>query len=746
MRRRGKGKGGEDPTSKIKSETKKKSCDSCAVKKRKCDGGNPCRLCFGSGDACSYSKRRPRSGGGQRPPPAAALPTSSVGWASDRSMYGGSATLPAERDPCAHESTTLPAGRGEWAALQQYGSVSLKRCRLSASPATGLVGMRENGFLSDYFGCFSFLPFTSQSNIRETMVKIFAGSVRVPPPSDSGDYSTTDQHFNAIIPADNRLPVDPSTCVFWSAIALGSLVQGRPVESVEKYCRLARDALANVSGPPSTEVARAWAILAYMSDFCGDHANLHVYLKCANDVLCDVGEEDFETLPTGLAEVVKHGATVKLFVGDLDGEEVESFCNEQRDHPQMSEAATEGDICQFVMRSFRSLERAIYENVREDQATAHGRADGGDRSPGIASGGATGAAALEESHPHFLACLVRDQGPAPCPSSILDIMRKMMRKHASEFNRIEHVAAGPNIRGGIGGLIINGTLVFEKAARKDVMGALEKLTHCGDVLERYPGLCRFTMGAHMTHMLLANLVLIDGSRARGIYDQMMTAYNSARSSGVQAIPPFDEWEGVTHYCDNYYCRVIEQTVAREYSNSSSCSPPQDPAAEMPGKGPHVVPVHGGQKRGVSPRTGSRERAEASFADDTQPRHQTFDASRPNREPERLFDEEPVGCLLGMSSEGWRGGHAQPPEPTLSTPLSPKVVSEPMVDSDVCHIVDEQSKPSSYTEVGAQATEALLLSELSTEGTATVDETGYDAGIGVADWLDVTHALLYTSGH
>lgn len=60
----------------------------------------------------------------------------------------------------------------------------------------------------------------------------------------------------------------------------------------------------------------------------------------------------------------------------------------------------------------------------------------------------------------------------------------------------------------------------------------------------------------MTHMLLANLVLIDGSRARGIYDQMMTAYNSARSSGVQAIPPFDEWEGVTHYCDSYYCRLV----------------------------------------------------------------------------------------------------------------------------------------------------------------------------------------------
>ena len=36
------------------------------------------------------------------------------------------------------------------------------RCRLSPSPATGLVGMEENTFLSDYFACVGFLPFTSQ--------------------------------------------------------------------------------------------------------------------------------------------------------------------------------------------------------------------------------------------------------------------------------------------------------------------------------------------------------------------------------------------------------------------------------------------------------------------------------------------------------------------------------------------------------------------------------------------------------
>ena len=35
------------------------------------------------------------------------------------------------------------------------------RCRLSASPATGLVGMQENSFLKDFFGCVGFLPLTT---------------------------------------------------------------------------------------------------------------------------------------------------------------------------------------------------------------------------------------------------------------------------------------------------------------------------------------------------------------------------------------------------------------------------------------------------------------------------------------------------------------------------------------------------------------------------------------------------------
>lgn len=167
---------------------------------------------------------------------------------------------------------------------------------------------------------------------------------------------------------------------------------------------------------------------------------------------------------------------------------------------------------------------------------------------------------------------------------------------------------------------------------------------------------------------------------------------------------------------------------------------------MQEEGPRDVPVHGRQQEGVPSATGSRKGAEGHSAFDTRPRQNIVDASISSQEPGRDPDEEPVRCVESISSDGWWTAQTKPPEPTRATPLCREVVSEPIVDSDVSRILDEQTKPGSCTEeVGAQAAEALLLSEFSPGGTLAGDETEYDAGIGVQDWLDVTHAMLDTSG-
>ena len=61
---------------------------------------------------------------------------------------------------CNPQASQLRVGNGPTfrVVIMEYCNL---RCRLSASPATGLVGMQENAFLSDYFACLGFLPLAS---------------------------------------------------------------------------------------------------------------------------------------------------------------------------------------------------------------------------------------------------------------------------------------------------------------------------------------------------------------------------------------------------------------------------------------------------------------------------------------------------------------------------------------------------------------------------------------------------------
>lgn len=179
-------------------------------------------------------------------------------------------------------------------------------------------------------------------------------------------------------------------------------------------------------------------------------------------------------------------------------------------------------------------------------------------------------------------------------------------------------------------------------------------------------------------------------------------------------------------------RLMEFMVNMAHGRASASPPPQRHAAEMQEKEPRDVLVHDEQQKGVPSATGSREGAEGDCADDMQHRSKPFDASRSN-----------VGCMEKVSLDGRPTAHLQSPEPTLTTSLFREVVSRAMIDSDVGRIVDEQSNTRSYTELGGQAAEVLLLSEFS-RGRTTTGETE-DDGIDVEDWLDVTRAMLDSSG-
>ncbi|CAM9822118.1 unnamed protein product [Ascophyllum nodosum] len=95
--------------------------------------------------------------------------------------------------------------------------------------------MQENAYLSDFFGCIGFLPLTSRSQIRETIVIMMTApdwcgngnnSEKVCP----GTETTLIQKVS--VRGRMELIVGPSMCIFWCACALGALVTGSPKESV----------------------------------------------------------------------------------------------------------------------------------------------------------------------------------------------------------------------------------------------------------------------------------------------------------------------------------------------------------------------------------------------------------------------------------------------------------------------------------------------------------------------------------
>ncbi|CAM9379178.1 unnamed protein product, partial [Ectocarpus fasciculatus] len=345
------------------------------------------RRCVGSGSQCVYGKRR-----GNIPPKH----KQSHPRRPDRDgAHGGEILL---------QST--PPG-----PLATSGRLPLTRFRLSASPATGLVGMQENAFLSDFFGCVGFLPLTTHSHIRETMVNIMV-SPAVQQPLVGGDIGAEvlcdaiPRGVELSLASDrHQLPMNPSTCTFW-----------------------------------------AWAIMGYLYGFTGNLANYKHYLALSESYLRSSMEQgSTESLPVGFAEVVKYT------------EIADSFCGQRQ------------------MNSF-SAEEQTGPQVR------------------------------------------------------------------------------PTIRGGVGSLLINLTLVFEKGAKGDLSAALERIGRCVEVFERYPGLCRGTMGYHNAHIVLVCLAAIGDSRARTMYDSLRQCYNSFRPTGSLPVPPLEDWHGVDAFCDDCYCR------------------------------------------------------------------------------------------------------------------------------------------------------------------------------------------------
>eukprot|EP00903_Cladosiphon_okamuranus_P015997 g14773.t2 len=216
--------------------------------------------------------------------------------------------------------------------------------------------MKENTFISDFFGCIGFLPLTTRSDIRETMVNMFACSAigqqsqEQCDRGDSLDASMAEDSFNRFL-IGRELPKHSSTCIFWCAVALGALLRGNPIDSVAEYSQLARDALETYSGPANAGMARAWTILSYLYLFCGDVENHEEYMALSSSFLGIAMEQGLtEALPVGFADFVQCSTVLnKTLEGDID--KATSFGAQDQAIPQLREVASESDLYLFSSSS-----------------------------------------------------------------------------------------------------------------------------------------------------------------------------------------------------------------------------------------------------------------------------------------------------------------------------------------------------------------------------------------------------------
>ncbi|CAM9144369.1 unnamed protein product [Ascophyllum nodosum] len=159
--------------------------------------------------------------------------------------------------------------------------------------------MPENVLLQYFFECVDFLPFTSRSNILQTMTIMVYNKNPAPPDRALGEKEgfgfdiarTTNRSKCAMqdgeegCGGEDGLCPGPSTCMFWCALAIGGLAKGQNMELVSSYVSRAEAAVEGIAGTVTVELARARTILAYTYALAGNIERFDYYLQGADTCL-----------------------------------------------------------------------------------------------------------------------------------------------------------------------------------------------------------------------------------------------------------------------------------------------------------------------------------------------------------------------------------------------------------------------------------------------------------------------------
>ncbi|CBN79174.1 hypothetical protein Esi_0010_0075 [Ectocarpus siliculosus] len=318
---------------------RRKSCDLCCSRKRRCDGDgiNPCTLCATKGVTCAYSKKGRR---GPKPKPkrgregegmflfGGETERGRVGEGDIRSMldWGGQQQQQQQQKEGAHPRLKM--------ARMTDGDV----VRLTPSHGTGTLGLEENRHLNAFFSGFgSCTQIVQEDEIRGAMIHVLSdGQFGMPsvdgesfysPSTDSSSAGGTSTRrgigvgeepslklirleegglgIAAGTPAGagggesekdlkqraQRARLSAGVACLWAGIGVGAMLCGQTAEATSGYAENAREAIKGCYDVVSEEVLRAFLCLAHMHSFREDFTKFFRYTAMANDVAASLDRQ-----------------------------------------------------------------------------------------------------------------------------------------------------------------------------------------------------------------------------------------------------------------------------------------------------------------------------------------------------------------------------------------------------------------------------------------------------------------------
>eukprot|EP00752_Nemacystus_decipiens_P002826 g2634.t1 len=432
------------------------------------------------------------------------------------------------------------------------------RGRLSASPATGLIGLQENECLGDFFDCLGFLSLTSESTVRGAMVGVMlaggwpphnyhstapamslvgeeAGAVRQAV-GGSNDV-TGDSTWSSALAAGSgpgAPPRDQSTCALWCAIALGALVRGSPLDQVGRYVDLAQESLWACYDGATLDTTRAYISMAVLHNILGEQVKSYQYYKLANSIMDELPPQE---IPREFRELLKYAGFAWAIETEVaSAEDTNSYWTSM---PSVWQPL----MCEDSARHLLIKQQQLYEAAPVGTVLPIEDLD-----------------QLEAEVDRV--CLENSEACAEAQKSVMP-----------EVLRLEECIESSTTQFGLGGLLYYGELTYLKLLTKEASLKELKATvqGCVEVIVRYPGLCRYNTWLHYVHILLEILAAF---RSRQQYETTRVAYNSVRPAGALPAPPFEEWR-MSDVCEHAFCRRLTmrlQSIYSEYLEARSGRP------------------------------------------------------------------------------------------------------------------------------------------------------------------------------